>query len=559
MQKSIAQAYSLLANAQQVLNGILSWLKHESSVNGKINGDKLDDKQLACYEVAYCEAELTGARVYLDYSQKLLAEKPGAGSDELRLEERIALQYSAEALQNARTRYSARPADFGLNRDLLVQVFYNDAVESFIDEYLSTHSMVALAKTVFAQEGNVGDYMLDEEKEMMRSSFRQFATSVVMPLAEKIHTHDLIVPEAILKPLVELGCFGLSIPMQYGGIQPDDKEDNLGMIVVTEELSRGSLAAAGSLITRPEIMSRALLKGGTEEQKQYWLPKLAQAEPLCAVAVTEPNYGSDVAQMRLKATRTDGGWLLNGEKTWCTFAGKAGVLLTLARTNPDLSAGHRGLTMFLVEKPSSDGHEFSHAQTGGGTINGKAIPTIGYRGMHSFTVFFDNYFVPDSHVLGGEEGVGNGFYYTMAGFAGGRIQTAARATGVMQAAFERALSYSQERNVFGKPIAAYSLTLVKIARMAMLLSVSRQFTYYVARLMDEGKGQMEASLVKLYSCKSSEWLCREAMQIHGGMGYAEESAVSRYFIDSRVLSIFEGAEETLALKVIARALVEAAA
>lgn len=559
MQKSIAQAYTLLANAQQVLNGILSWLKRESSVNGKINSDKLDDKQLACYEVAYCEAELTGARVYLDYSQKLLAEKPSADGDELRLEERIALQYSAEALQNARTRYSARPADFGLNRDLLVQVFYNDAVEGFIDEYLSTHSMVALAKTVFAQEGNVGDYMLDEEKEMMRSSFRQFATSVVMPLAEKIHTHDLIVPDAILKPLVELGCFGLSIPMQYGGIQPDDKEDNLGMIVVTEELSRGSLAAAGSLITRPEIMSRALLKGGTEEQKQYWLPKLAQAEPLCAVAVTEPNYGSDVAQMRLKATRTDGGWLLNGEKTWCTFAGKAGVLLTLARTNPDLSAGHRGLTMFLVEKPSSDGHEFSHAQSSGGTINGKAIPTIGYRGMHSFTVFFDQVFVPDSHVLGGKEGVGNGFYYTMAGFSGGRIQTAARATGVMQAAFEKALSYAQERVVFGKPIADYQLTLVKIARMAMLLSVSRQFTYHVARLMDEGKGQMEASLVKLYSCKSSEWLAREAMQIHGGMGYAEETSVSRYYIDARVLSIFEGAEETLALKVIAKALVENAA
>jgi (2S)-methylsuccinyl-CoA dehydrogenase len=557
MHSSISLAYSLVQQGQDVLNGILSWLKQQSTVDGKLNGDKLDERQLACYEVAYCEAEITAARVFLDYSQRVRAEKGGDAT--LRLEERIAAQYAAEALQNARTRYSARPHDFGMTRDTLIQSLYNDTVEAFIDEFLSNDAMVSLGKTILGDSGNTGEYMLDEEKEMMRESFRKFATDVVMPLAEKIHTHDLIIPDAILKPLVELGCFGLSIPMQYGGIQPDEQEDNLGMICVTEELSRGSLAAAGSLITRPEILSRALLKGGTEEQKQYWLPKIAVADPLCAVAVTEPNFGSDVASMKLKATRAEGGWILNGEKTWCTFAGKAGVLLTLARTNPDPKSGHRGLTMFLVEKPSSDGHDFHHELASGGTLSGKAIPTIGYRGMHSFTVFFDNVFVPDSHVLGGEGGVGNGFYYTMAGFAGGRIQTAARATGVMQAAFERALWYAQDRVVFGKPIAAYGLTLVKIARMGMLLAVSRQFTYHVARLMDEGKGQMEASLVKLYSCKSSEWLCREAMQIHGGMGYAEESAVSRYYIDARVLSIFEGAEETLALKVIARALVESAA
>jgi (2S)-methylsuccinyl-CoA dehydrogenase len=176
--------------------------------------------------------------------------------------------------------------------------------------------------------------------------------------------------------------------------------------------------------------------------------------------------------------------------------------------------------------------------------------------MHSFDLFFDNYFVPDSHMLGGEEGEGNGFYYTMAGFSGGRIQTAARATGLMQAAFEKAVSYAQERVVFGKPIAEYQLTLVKIARMASWLQASRQFTYAVAREMDAGRGQMEASLVKLITCKTAEWLCREAMQIHGGMGYAEETPVSRYYIDARVLSIFEGAEETLALKVIGRSLIE---
>lgn len=556
MPSAIDQARSLIDQAQGALNAALSHLKAASSVDGRVSGSKLDEKQLACYEVAYCEAEITAAKVMLGYSGNVCSAK---GGETNRIEERLALQYSAEALQNVRGRFNARRADFGFSRDQLATTLDSDEVDEFINQFLSTESMQAVGAAVLDNAGFTGEYMLDDEKEMMRDQFRSFATEVVMPLAEHIHTKDLDIPEDILKPLVDLGCFGLSIPMQYGGIQPDDSEDNLGMIVVTEELSRGSLGAAGSLITRPEIMARALLKGGTEEQKQHWLPKLAQAEPLNAVAVTEPNFGSDVAGMKLKATQVEGGWVLDGEKTWCTFAGRAGVLLTLARTNSDMSSGHKGLTMFLVEKPSTPGHAFAHEQTNGGTITGKAIPTIGYRGMHSFTVFFDNYFVPDSHVLGGEQGVGKGFYYTMAGFSGGRIQTAARATGVMQAAFERALDYSRERVVFGKAIGEYQLTLVKIARMAMLLQVSRQFTYHVARLMDEGKGQMEASLVKLYSCKSSEWLCREAMQIHGGMGYAEESSVSRYFIDSRVLSIFEGAEETLALKVIAKALVENAA
>lgn len=274
------------------------------------------------------------------------------------------------------------------------------------------------------------------------------------------------------------------------------------------------------------------------------------------MAVTEPNYGSDVANMRLKATKTEGGWLLNGAKTWCTFGGKAGVLLILARTNPDISIGHRGLSMFLLEKPSYPGHAFEFTQEGGGKLGGKAISTIGYRGMHSFDLFFDNVFVPDENMLGGPQGEGKGFYFTMAGFAGGRIQTAARAIGVMQAAYERALSYSQERVVFGYPIGDYPLTQIKLARMATYLAVSRQFTYSVGRLMDQGKGDMEASLVKFFTCKTAEWVTREALQIHGGMGYAEEMPVSRYFIDARVLSIFEGAEETLALKVIARSLVD---
>ena len=458
----------------------------------------------------------------------------------------MALVFCAESMLSIHNRLRARPRSFGLD-DADLAALTTPSLSRFCQTQLDAGNLEALGQAVIALNGGNGAYMLSDDATMMQDSFRKLATNVVMPLAEEIHREDRIIPPEILDPLTEMGCFGLSIPERYGGLQSDDHEDNMGMIVVTEELSRGSLGAAGSLITRPEILSRALLKGGTEEQRQKWLPRVAMGDPLCAIAVTEPDTGSDVAAMRLKATKCDGGWVLDGAKTWCTMAGKAGVLLVLARSNPNSSLGHKGLSMFLVEKDSYDGHDFEYRQPKGGMLTGRAISTIGYRGMHSYEVFFDHVFVPDDNLVGGPEGEGKGFYFTMAGFAGGRIQTAARAIGVMQAAFEKAVSYGQERKAFGKPIGDFQLTRVKLARMATLLCVSRQFTYAVGRLMDQGLGQMEASMVKLFTCRTAEWLTREAMQIHGGMGYAEETPVSRYFLDARVLSIFEGAEETLAL------------
>lgn len=550
------QAKQSIEAGQQVLDKALSHIKQACLENGRLSGRKLDEYQWVSYELAFVAAELSGAATAMDYAARI-RESRGDDSS-IQLEESIALSFTAEAIQNTRQRLHTRYNEFGLSLSDLASLDIPE-INLFCQTHLATENLVKLGQEMLAQDGRCGESLLSEDAEIMREAFQKVANDVVAPLAEDIHRQDLIIPDEILNVLREMGCFGLSIPEKFGGLQPDTHEDNMGMIVVTEELSRGSLAAAGSLITRPEILSKALLAGGTEEQKSHWLPKLASGETLCAVAITEPDYGSDVANMKLKATKVDGGWQLNGNKTWCTFGGKAGVLLTLARTDADPALGHKGLSMFLVEKPSSDGHDFSYQQPEGGTITGKAIPTIGYRGMHSFDVFFDNVFVPDDHLLGGEAGLGKGFYYTMAGFAGGRIQTAARANGLMQAAFEKAISYAKERKVFGKPVGDYQLTLTKLARMAIVLTISRQFTYSVARLMDEGKGQMEASLVKLYSCKTSEWLCREALQIHGGMGYAEETAVSRYWIDSRVLSIFEGAEETLALKVIARSLIENAA
>ena len=330
------------------------------------------------------------------------------------------------------------------------------------------------------------------------------------------------------------------------------------MIVATEELARGGLAIGGSLVTRPEILTRALVMGGTEEQKQTWLPRIATGELMAGIMVTEPDYGSDVAGVKVTATPTEGGYLVNGVKTWATFAGRADVLMLLARTDPDRSLGHRGLSVLIVEKPRAAGHSFAFEDGRGGKMEGRAIGTIGYRGMHSFEVAFEDWFVPAANLIGEEAGLGRGFYLQMAGFENGRLQTAARAVGLMQAAFEAGLSYSQDRKVFGSAVFDYQLSKVKIARMAAATQAGRQASYDVARKMAAGEGTLEASMVKAYVCRAGEWVTREAMQLHGGMGYAEEFPVSRYFVDARVLSIFEGADETLCLRVIARRLAEQA-
>ena len=269
--------------------------------------------------------------------------------------------------------------------------------------------------------------------------------------------------------------------------------------------------------------------------------------------------GSRRALTATPAAGPDGadGYVINGVKTWCTFAARANVLMLLARTDPDRSKTHKGLSVFIVPKPRGEGHGFEFVQEGtGGKMEGRAIDTLGYRGMHSYEVAFDDWHVPGSALIGGESGLGKGFYLQMEGFENGRLQTAARAVGLMQAAFEAGLQYAQDRAVFGKAVFDYQLTKVKLARMAALICAGRQFSYEVARMMARGEGALEASMVKAYVCRTAEWVTREAMQIHGGMGYAEEYAVSRYFVDARVLSIFEGADETLCLRVIARRLTE---
>ncbi|HEX7889093.1 MAG TPA: acyl-CoA dehydrogenase [Ramlibacter sp.] len=523
-------------------------LAQRCSGDGRLSGRKLDAEQVASFELAWAAADLLAAETGL----ALL--RPGSSE----LDARLALLFAVDAAAAVLSRLETLYLELGL--DLAPLRAWRDAREwdALRQSAAGAQALDAAGRGVVAAQGEVGAVELDEPHAMAQESFRRFSAEVVAPQAEAIHRENRTVPESLLQPLREMGVFGLSVPEQYGGSAPADHEDSLLMVLVTEALSEGSLAAAGSLITRPEILSRALVAGGTPEQQAHWLPKLAAGEPLCAIAITEPDYGSDVAGLALRGTRVPGGWRLNGAKTWCTFAGKAGVLMVVTRTDPDRSLGHKGLSLLLVEKPSYEGHEFVFRQDGGGVLTGRAIPTIGYRGMHSFDLSFEDFFVPDANVVGGESGLGKGFYYTMAGMVGGRMQTAARACGVMRAALRAAIRYGEDRKVFGQALADFPLTRAKLARMGARLAVCRQLACEVAGRVDRGEGRMEASLVKLLACRSAEMVTREALQLHGGMGYAEETAVSRYFVDARVLSIFEGAEETLALKVVARSLMERA-
>ena len=502
--------------------------------NGRIDSEAFNQIQPEAFALARHLGQSAAAAALLTW-----AEKHGAH------EEAIARLYVALAAADVAHWLRFNTAVLGH----APSAFDSDAAAAIATE-LSTDKRAALGAEILARDReHAGANGLDELHEMVRMQFARFADEQVAPVAEDIHRHDRLIPEALLKAMGELGVFGISIPEDYGGAMFDHRT----MIIATEELSRGSLGAGGSVITRPEICAKAILTGGTAEQKQHWLPQLASGEQIISVAVTEPGAGSDVAAVQVSARRVDGGYLINGEKTWCTFAGRASLLCLLARTGK-ASEGHRGLSLFLVEKParrSDEGDEygFEYRQDAGGLMVGHAIPTIGYRGMHSFSIAFEDWFVPEANRIGDE---GRGFYLQMAGFAGGRIQTAARAVGVMEAAFRSALAYVQERSIFGGPLARFTLTQTKVAEMAARIQAARQLSYAIGDQMDEGQGHWEASLVKLISCKDAEWVTREAMQLHGGMGYSEEFPVSRYWQDARVLSIFEGAEEVLALLVIAR-------
>jgi (2S)-methylsuccinyl-CoA dehydrogenase len=512
-------------------------------------GRAIDEHQVLVERVAYAATEARACRELVDQMSCLQAE----GRLDAHLE-CVAGAGAAELAASLRERLEPAIEDLGLKEADLESAFPAD-LRARIRAARHESVMRAIGRRVAETRGR-NDLPLDEMHEQVRDSVREFADAEVYPHAERIHRHDELIPEEFITKMGELGYFGLSVPEEFGGFEMG----NLAMILTTEELSRASLAAAGSLITRPEILTKALVGGGTEEQKKHWLPQIAAGDVMVGVAVTEPDIGSNVAGVKCRAEKgtVDGedGWLINGPKAWCTFAGRADVLSLLARTDPDTSKGNKGLTLFIVPKDSFDGHEFEMKQPGGGRMTGKADATPGYRGMHSFTLNFEDYFVPAANLVGGEAGMGRGFYLQMAGFAAGRLQTGGRGCGLAQAALEKTAEYVVDRDQFGHPISEFQLTQYVLGRMAARIAPARAITYAAAVAMDEDERAAAplAAQAKLLACDVAVVVTQEGQQLHGGWGYAEEYPISRYVVDATVLPIFEGVKPILELKVVGRAL-----
>ena len=517
-------------------------------------GRKIDDNQVHSERIAYAATEVAAAEALAAYARD--AASAGADSADLFAEE--AAVYAGEVASRLWMETTTHADDYRLSRDTIEQTIAAERSLALMRSFTSEARVRAIGRRVAETRGLNNSWMVSEDAVMVRDSVRAFATQEVAHLAEHIHRSDDLVPDALISKMAEMGYFGMSVPEEYGGLGMG----NLAMIVTTEELSRVSLAAAGSLITRPEILTKALLKGGTESQKQAWLPRVASGELMVGISVTEPDVGSDVASVacRAEAVEVGGGrgYRLNGAKAWCTFAGRADVLALLARTNPDPSSGARGLSLFIVEKDPFGGHEFEMRQPGGGVLAGKADATPGYRGMHSFTLAFEDYFVPEANLIGESGGLDKGFYLQMNGFAAGRLQTGGRASGIAQAALEASATYASERRQFGRPIIEFQLTQHKLGRMAAHLQAARQLTYRAALAMDEDESiSLEPAMAKLLACDMAVWVTQEGQLLHGGWGYAEEYPISRYVVDAQVLPIFEGVKPILELKVIARQLLAA--
>ncbi len=510
-------------------------------------GKDIDEHQVHCERVSYLATELHAARALAAYAEAAGEEDPLAAE--------MAAAFVADVAARCRSQVATHLEAFGFKEPFLDDTLDAADVRALIRAGASEERVRSIGRAVLAGGGANRSWLEGELERLSRESVRQFARTEVEPIAQRIHMQDELVPEELLQKMAELGYFGMSVPEQYGG----GGLGNLVMIITTEELSAASLAAAGSLITRPEILTKALLRGGTEEQRREWLPRISSGELMVAISVTEPDTGSDVASVKCRAEAGEvagrKGYLLNGAKAWCTFAGRANVIALLARTDPDLKTGARGLSLFIVPKDAFGGHEFELRQPGGGVLHGKADHTPGYRGMHSYTLGFDNYFVPADHLIGGDAGKGKGFYLQMAGFAAGRLQTGGRACGVAQAALEKTAAYVSERKQFGRPIGDFQLTQWKLGRMAMEIAAARQLTYAAARTMDrEESATLEAAMAKLFASDVAQRVTQEGQLLHGGWGFAEEFPICRYVVDSLVLPIFEGVKPILELKVIARGL-----
>jgi (2S)-methylsuccinyl-CoA dehydrogenase len=387
---------------------------------------------------------------------------------------------------------------------------------------------------------------LDETLEAVRDQFHAFTAEKITPHAQGWHLRDELIPMSLLEELGDLGVFGLTAPEVWGGAGMG----KVAMCVVSEALSRGWIGA-GSLGTRSEIAAELILAHGTDDQKARWLPGITSGRTIPTAVFSEPEAGSDLGSLRTRAVRDGDSWRVYGAKTWITHAARADVMTLLVRTEP-ASKDHRGLSMFLAEKPRGTPADPFPA-TG---MSGGEIAVIGYRGMKEYELAFDGFEIADHNLLGGQ--TGQGFVQLMATFESARIQTAARAIGVAQNALDLALDYALQRRQFGGPIADFPRVANKLAMMAAEILGARRLTWFAARAKDEGRRcDLEAGMAKLTAARIAWAAADNAVQIHGGTGFAVEQPVSRVLADARILNIFEGAGEIQA-QVIARRLLEGA-
>ncbi len=511
--------------------------------NGKLVTEALDDNQLAAHGYAWLATYVAALQQMLVWAERL------DGTGELGELEALMLQaafgeYLAQigggiAMSQGEI---VRLGDMGVSDDA-IHAFHVPAVATLMRRGNTAAVRYRIAAMI--RDGHFGNPGLDEDNIMIGDQFRRWCEEKVVPYAHGWHQRDELIPIEIIEEMAELGVFGLTIPEEFGGLGMSKQ----AMCVVTEELSRAYIGV-GSLGTRSEIAAELIRLGGTDDQKRHFLPKLASGEILPTAVFTEPNTGSDLGSLRTRAILDADVYRITGNKTWITHAARTDLMTLLARTDPE-EKGYKGLSMFLAEKPrGTDAEPFpAEGMTGG------EIPVLGYRGMKEYELGFDGFTVPTANLLGRAEG--NGFKQLMATFESARIQTAARAVGVAQSALETGLKYAQERIQFGRPIFEFPRVFGKLAWMAVETMIARQLTFDSARQKDSDRRcDIEAGMAKLLAARVAWSNADNALQIHGGNGYAIEYPISRILCDARILNIFEGAAEIQA-HVIARGLLSA--
>jgi len=522
-------------------------VKAKVASGGKVDNAALEREQHAAHGLAWLSTYAEGIAQLADYAKRMEGEGR-FGEMESLLSQIAAGEYLAQLAGGVTMSQGevARLHELGVP-DSARQDFLTDDVTALIEGVtpeMRARVVALIQDAQGAASANFGDPGLEETFEEIRNEMRRFSEAEVVPHAQEWHLKDAYIPIELINQMAELGVFSLTLPEEYGGLGLGKE----AMCVVSEELSRGYIGV-GSLGTRSEIAEELILNGGTDEQKQEWLPKIASGEILPTAVFTEPNTGSDLASLTTRAVKDGDVYRITGQKTWITHAARADLMTVLARTDPN-EKGYRGLSMFLAPKPrGTDDNPFP-----ADNITGGEIEVLGYRGMKEFEVSFDGFEVPAANLLGGVEG--QGFKQLMQTFEAARIQTAARAIGVAQSALDIGLRYAMERVQFGKPIINFPRVSDKLAMMAAEILFARQLTYYSARRKDAGhRCDLEAGMAKLLAARVAWAAADNALQIHGGNGFALEYTISRVLCDARILSIFEGAAEIQA-HVIARRLLE---